>query len=418
MEEKYVALSIPFFLVMIGIELLVTRRERDLRYRFADSITNLSCGVGQQLLEPFFRAAGLAAYVFLYEKCRVTTVSSSSVIGWVVLLFGVDFFYYAFHRASHRVNLFWASHVVHHQSEEYNLSVALRQSWIEILLAWVFYLPLAVLGFSPLAFVAMSTLNTLYQFWIHTRVVKRTPAVFEWIFNTPSHHRVHHGVNPKYIDKNYAGIFIIWDRLLGTFQAEEEEPVYGTVKPLASFNPLWANVHYWFEIAALSRSAPRLGDKIWAWFAPPEWRPKELSEGLGYVTIPEASRATQKKYGGPLGLALVAYVTVHFGIAATTLAAFLAFAAEAPPPLLATVAGLILVAVIAWGGLFEGKSWGIPLEVLRLAATMGAVAWFARDLANATAIEAGVGVALLLSVAWVLKLRPVARAAGGALRAA
>ncbi|HEY2512158.1 MAG TPA: sterol desaturase family protein, partial [Polyangiaceae bacterium] len=135
MEEKYVALSIPFFLVMIGIELLVTRRQEQLRYRFADSITNLSCGVGQQLLEPFFRTAGLAAYVFLYEKCRLTTVSSSSVLGWVVLLFGVDFFYYAFHRASHRVNLFWASHVVHHQSEEYNLSVALRQSWIEILLA-------------------------------------------------------------------------------------------------------------------------------------------------------------------------------------------------------------------------------------------------------------------------------------------
>ena len=118
----------------------------------------------------------------------------------------MDLSCYAFHRASHRVNVLWASHVVHHQSEEYNLSAALRQSWIEILFGGVFYLPLAFLGFSPAAFVTMSTINTLYQFWIHTRLVKRLPAPIEWVFNTPSHHRVHHGVNPKYIDKNYGGI--------------------------------------------------------------------------------------------------------------------------------------------------------------------------------------------------------------------
>ena len=137
----------------------------------------------------------------------------------------------------------------------------------------MFYLPLALAGFSPAAFVAMSTLNTLYQFWIHTRLVKRLPAPFEWVLNTASHHRVHHGVNPKYIDKNYAGILIVWDRLFGTFQEEEEEPVYGTVKPLASWNPLWANTHYWAEIATMSRLAPRIADKVRVWLAPPEWRP-------------------------------------------------------------------------------------------------------------------------------------------------
>ncbi len=358
MEEKFVALAIPFFILLIGVEILATRRKPELRYHFADSITNLSCGVGQQVLEPFLRTLGLGVYVFLYDKCRVFTVPASSVAGWVVLLLAVDFFYYVVHRASHRVNFFWASHVVHHQSEEYNLSVALRQSWIEILLTWVFYLPLAVVGFAPAAFVAMSTLNTLYQFWIHTRVVKRLPAPLEWLFNTASHHRVHHGVNPKYIDKNYAGILIVWDRLLGTFQEEEEEPVYGTVHPLASWNPLWANVHYWVEMAALSRSASRLGDKVRAWFAPPEWRPRELSGGLGYVVIPEASRETQKKFATPFSRGLAGYVLVHFVAVTGATGALLVFAVGAPISLLAASAALVLVEVIAWGALFEGKAWG------------------------------------------------------------
>jgi sterol desaturase/sphingolipid hydroxylase (fatty acid hydroxylase superfamily) len=409
MEEKYVAFSIPVFLILIGIEIALVRRDPDRRYRFSDSITNLSCGVGQQLLEPFFKTAGLAVYVLLYEKARLATVSPSSVAGWVVLLFGVDLFYYAFHRASHRINLFWASHVVHHQSEEYNLSVALRQSWIEILLAWVFYLPLAIAGFSPLVFVAMSTLNTLYQFWIHTRVVKRCPAPIEWLMNTPSHHRVHHGVNPKYIDKNYGGIFILWDRLFGTFQEEEEEPVYGTVKPLASFNPLWANTHYWQETAALSRGARRFGDKVWAWFAPPEWRPKELSGGLGYVTIPEASCATQKKYDVPVSRGLALYVTAQFAITTVALSTFLYFAGEADGAAMGAVAALLLVDLIVWGALFEAKVWGVPLALGRFAATVAVAAWFARGAESGGAIVALAAVVSAASAAWVVKVRPAPR---------
>jgi sterol desaturase/sphingolipid hydroxylase (fatty acid hydroxylase superfamily) len=410
MEEKYVALSIPLFFLMMGLEILVTRRRPELRYRFADSITNLSCGIGQQVLEPFFRTAGLAAYILLYGRMRLLTVPASSVAGWVVLLLGVDFFYYVFHRASHRINLFWASHVVHHQSEEYNLSVALRQSWLEILFSWVFYLPLAVVGFSPAAFVAMSTLNTLYQFWIHTRVIKRLPAPFEWIFNTPSHHRVHHGVNPKYIDKNYAGIFIVWDRLLGTFQEEQEEPVYGTVKPLASWNPLWANSHYWVEIAGLASAAPRLLDKVWAWLAPPEWRPKELSAGLGYVTIPDASRDTQRKYDVPVRKGLLVYVAAQFALASVCVGAILLLANDAPQALLAAVAALVLVELVAWGGLFEAKPWGVVVAVGRLVATVAVTVWFARDATGGAMVIAVVAAASVAAGAWVVRFRPVVRA--------
>jgi alkylglycerol monooxygenase len=410
MEEKYVALAIPFFFLLIGIELLVVRGRPELRYNFSDSITNLSCGVGQQVLEPFLRGLGLAAYIFLYETARVFTVPASSIVGWVVLLVAVDLSYYLFHRASHRVNFLWASHVVHHQSEEYNLSVALRQSWIEIVFSGFFYLPLAIAGFSPAAFVAMSTLNTLYQFWIHTRTVTRLPAPVEWLLNTPSHHRVHHGVNPKYIDKNYTGIFIVWDRLFGTFQEEEEEPVYGTVKPLASWNPLWANVHYWVETAALSRSAPRIGDRIWAWFAPPEWRPRELSNGLGYVVIPDARRDTQRKYDVRVARGVVVYVGVSFLFVAGITGAMLFFGGEASAALLGCSAALVLVELVAWGALLEGRRWGTLVALVRIAATFAVVAWFVRGLTIAPDAIAVIAFAAVASIAWSAWLLRVGQA--------
>jgi alkylglycerol monooxygenase len=407
MEEKYVALAIPFFFVLIGIELIVNRWRGELAYSFQDSINNLSCGIGQQVLEPFLRTAGLAAYIVLYEQARLATIPATSVWGWAVLFLGVDLCYYAFHRASHRVNLFWASHVVHHQSEEYNLSVALRQSWIEVLLQPAFYLPLALVGFSPLMFVGMSTLNTLYQFWIHTRAVKRVPGL-EWVLNTPSHHRVHHGVNPKYIDKNYAGVLIVWDRLFGTFQEEEEEPVYGTVKPLASWSPLWANAHYWVEMGEMARAMSRGVDRLKVWFMPPEWRPADLSNGLGYVTIPEASRATQKKYAVPVARSVAAYVAVSFLSVAVATTAFLWLAHGASlAPMLASSA-LILTTLVAWGALIEGRSWGVPLEIARLAAIVAFVAWAVRESPRAATVTALAALVATGLAAWIVRARPSA----------
>ena len=404
MEEKYVAFAIPFFLVAMAIELVVSRLQGESRYALQDSINNLSCGVGQQVLEPFLRVFGLAGYLFIYDRLRLATIPISSVWGWVALLFAVDLAYYAFHRASHRVNFLWASHVVHHQSEEYNLSVALRQSWIEVLFQPAFYLPLALLGFSPAAYLAMTTLNTLYQFWIHTRAVKRIGPL-EWILNTPSHHRVHHGINPKYIDKNYAGVFILWDRLFGTFQDEEEEPVYGTVKPLASWNPLWANAHYWVEMAQMARATSRGVDRLKVWFMPPEWRPRDLSNGLGYVTIPEASRATQTKYARVVDPGLSAYIALGFALVATATAIFLWFAASAPAGALAIVCALIVATLVTWGALFEEKRWGVPAEVARLVATALAAAWLSRESPSFVAITIGTSAASLVMVAWVLRYR-------------
>jgi sterol desaturase/sphingolipid hydroxylase (fatty acid hydroxylase superfamily) len=393
MDERLVSYAIPFFFLLIGVEVVVARLTRRRLYRFSDSITDLACGIGQQVMLPFFKGIHLWAYIWLYEHVRLATISPRSVVAWLALLFGVDLAYYVFHRASHRINFFWAAHVVHHQSEEYNLSVALRQSWIEDGIAWVFYLPLAVCGYPAEMFLLMSTCNTLYQFWIHTRAVGRLGPL-EWFMNTPSHHRVHHGRNPKYIDKNYAGIFIIWDRMFGTFQAEEEEPAYGIVKPLASYNPLWANVHYFADMWKIARACPRLWQKLFVPLAPPEWRPRELG---GDVVIPEPS-ADKYDPRAPRGAML--YVGVQFLLVSVLTGVLGLVEAGMATAAIAAVTGLAVVNLVSWGALLEAKRWAVPLELARLGAVPLAAGW----LAGLPAALAALALSALFA-AWVVRYR-------------
>ncbi len=370
LDEKYVALAIPFFFVLIGVELLVLRLRGPRRaYRFADSIANLSCGVGQQVLEPFFKAIALVPYGWLFAHARVHTFDPAWVPGWVLLILGVDLGYYAFHRASHRVGFLWAVHAVHHQSEEYNLSVALRQPWLESMLSPVFYLPLAVLGFPPIMYLAGVTIDTLYQFWIHTRAVGKL-GPFEWIMNTPSHHRVHHGIDPQYVDRNYAGIFIVWDRLLGTYEPEGREPVYGTVKPVLTWNALTANLLPWTDLWRMSASTRSLVDKVRVWVAPPEWRPADLG---GPVTVPPADPAKHPRYDPRAAKGLRAYVAAQFVIAAAATVAYLWVESTARPAFLAACAVVFIATLAAWGALLEQKRWAWALEIGRLAAAAGLV---------------------------------------------
>jgi sterol desaturase/sphingolipid hydroxylase (fatty acid hydroxylase superfamily) len=207
MEKSYIQLAIPVFFLLIGVELVAARLlERD-AYRFSDSLNDLSCGILQQLLEVFLKTALFAGYAWLFAAHRVCEIPAAAAWAWLACFLGVDFCYYWFHRWSHEVNAGWAAHVVHHQSEEYNLSVALRQGAFQPAFSWLFYLPLALVGFPPAMFLAVSSFNTLYQFWIHTRLVGRLGPL-EWLLNTPSHHRVHHARNPKYVDRNHGGTLV------------------------------------------------------------------------------------------------------------------------------------------------------------------------------------------------------------------
>jgi sterol desaturase/sphingolipid hydroxylase (fatty acid hydroxylase superfamily) len=364
MPVNYIVLAIPVFFALIGLELLVARLLERHDYTLADSLNDLSCGIVQQLVEVFAKTALFAAYVFLFARARLFAIPMSSAAAWVACFLGVDFFYYWFHRTSHRVNAVWATHVVHHQSEEYNLAVALRQGAFQGWFSWVFYLPLAILGFPPLMFLTLSAFDTLYQFWIHTRVIGRLGPL-EWVLNTPSHHRVHHACNPKYIDRNYAGTLIVWDRMFGTFKEEQDEPVYGITKPLRSWNPVWANLHVWVDLLRKARRTARLADRVRLFLSPPGWQPADLG---GFEPPPEVDRATYQKFLTPLPRGLASYVFAQFLLALLG-ATWLLFRQEAMGlPLRVACATMAVLGLVAVGGLMERRPWAFSLEWVRLPA--------------------------------------------------
>lgn len=304
MEPNYIALSVPVFFILIGLELAWSWQKNLKLYRLNDAITNISCGIGQQILGIVFKTVIFFGYFWLYENARIFSIPSNW-FWWIVLFIGVDFCYYWFHRMGHEVNAIWATHVVHHQSEDYNLSVALRQSWFQSFFSNLFYLPLAVLGFDPFIAITVIAFNTLYQFWIHTELI-RNMGWFELVFNTPSHHRVHHGSNPKYIDKNHGGTLIIWDRIFGTFQQEDEKVVYGITTPLNSWNPLWANFHYWKELISIA-SRSKGFNKIKVFLAMPGWSPDENK-----IQSPDFS--VKEKFDLPLQKHEKIYVLLQFAL--------------------------------------------------------------------------------------------------------
>jgi len=244
------------------------------RYRAADSCASfgmIAGNLGVNLLMAGTVFAGLSAGY----RHRVYTLSTTSVWAWVAIIFLDDFTYYWFHRISHECRFWWAAHVNHHSSCEYNLSVAVRQSWTGVIVGtWVLWVPLAFLGFPPEMILAQQGFSLIYQFWIHTESIGKMPGWFESIFNTPSHHRVHHASNPRYLDRNYAGIFIIWDRMFGTFAAEtaDELPRYGIVKNIKTCNPLRIAFHEWAAIGRDLLAARSLREGLGSVFGPPGWQ--------------------------------------------------------------------------------------------------------------------------------------------------
>jgi sterol desaturase/sphingolipid hydroxylase (fatty acid hydroxylase superfamily) len=357
-----IVLSIPIFFTLIGIELLVERFTHKELYRLPDSIANLSCGITSQLSGLFLRIFAVGIYQYLFEKFALFEMESTWYY-WVLLILLVDLAYYWAHRMSHEINLFWGGHVVHHQSEEYNLSVALRQSSLQVIWTSAFSLPIALLGFKTEHFVLVSAFNTLYQFWIHTETINKLPRWIEFVFNTPSHHRVHHGRDPKYIDKNHAGSLIIWDRMFGTFQEEEERPTYGITKPINSWNPVWANVSHYAEMEKDLKMIPKWTDKIKYVFAKPGWLPEYLG---GYRPAPAVDKNSYRKYDTPSGMSLNIYVLFQYilCLVGTSLFLFKAGTFDLGQKTFITI--LISVTVMNCGVLFEQRSWVKISEWLRI----------------------------------------------------
>ncbi|MCH8233483.1 MAG: sterol desaturase family protein [Bacteroidetes bacterium] len=361
MNINPVVLSIPIYFLLIAIELLIQQFSKKKLYRLNDAVTNISCGITQQLTGTFLIIFAIGIYQLIYEHLAIFIIPSNAFT--LILLFVlVDFAYYWAHRMSHEINLLWGSHVVHHQSEDYNFSVALRQSSLQVIWTSFFYLPLALIGFNTLDFALMVALSTVYQFWIHTETIKKLGPL-EYIFNTPSHHRVHHGRDPKYIDKNLAGVLITWDMLFGTFQKEEEKPCYGITRPVKTWNPVWANLdHYVFMWSDLKKIRG-LQNKIKYVFYKPGWYPEELG---GYQAAPPVDKHHFEKFDTRSFPAVNYYVLFQFILTLAGTAFFLFNKSSFNLNESAFIVFLIIITIVNCGALFEFKNWVLSAEKVRI----------------------------------------------------
>jgi len=351
---QIIVLATPVFLLLIGIEFLIGLKRGRNTYRLNDALNSIGLGVMSQIVGVFSALLTVAIYVFAFERVSLWQLSVRDPWVWIAGLVLYDFCYYWVHRFGHTVALMWAAHVVHHQSEDYNLSTALRQTSSGWLVSWIFYLPMAVLGFPPLVFGVVALVDLLYQYWVHTQQIGRLGWFDRW-FCAPSNHRVHHAVNDKYLDKNFGGIFIVWDRLFGSFVEEDDAVpcVYGTRGPLRSWNPLWANLHNYADLAKDSWRARAWGDKLRVWFKHPGWRPTDVAQRWPKPAFelarverfdPTMSRAAQ-------GLAVVLFIVV---LNATTL--FLWFSHRLTLAEQAAAAALILAVLWVVGRVCESAA--------------------------------------------------------------
>jgi len=263
--------AIPFFALSVILEAVYNYYKKYDYYESKDAIASLSMGIGNAIIRQWTPWAYLPLYYFLYDNYRVFELNNQ-YLAWILIIFADDFSYYWFHRASHKCRYLWASHVIHHSSKKYNLSTALRQTWTgKITTPLIFWSWMPIMGFHPMMIVLMKSINLIYQFWIHTEIISKMPKFFEVIFNTPSHHRVHHGSDVIYVDKNYAGIFIIWDKLFGTFQPEMQRPNYGLMHNIDTYNPLRIATHEWLSIFKDIKIKNTLLNNMKYIFSPPGW---------------------------------------------------------------------------------------------------------------------------------------------------
>jgi sterol desaturase/sphingolipid hydroxylase (fatty acid hydroxylase superfamily) len=268
MPPNLIHLAIPAFLLLLALEAVADARMRTGFYERRDTFASLTMGVGNVLVNLVAKGLQFGIYAWLYQF-RLFTLPSVWWT-WVLLFFADEFSYYWFHRTSHECRLFWASHVVHHSSQKYNLSTALRQTWTGSFMGFLFWLWMPLAGFTPVMIMTAQALNLLYQFWIHTEMV-RSLGPLEAVLNTPSHHRVHHGSNPQYIDRNHGGTLIVWDRLFGSFEPERERVHFGLTKNINTYNPIRIAFHEWLDIARDVRRAPGLANKLRYIFGRPGW---------------------------------------------------------------------------------------------------------------------------------------------------
>ena len=359
----FITYAVPVFFLMIGIEFIFGVIKGTNNYRLNDSIAAISLGLISRL--PPLLNLGIQGVVWTYvaTNLNMSLMPKDSWVTWVIAFLFYDLCYYWMHRMSHEVKVLWASHVVHHQGEEFNLSTALRQTSSGWLWKWIFYIPMFMVGIPGEVFFTVAAINLLYQFWVHTEHIK-TLGALELIFITPSNHRIHHAQNPEYIDANYGGVFIIWDRIFGTYIPERDDlkPIYGTVKPLRSWNPIWSNLEIYHQMIRDTIHTKTLKNKIKVWFSSTRWRPEDVYEKFPHVTNdledfekydPDANRTTKF------------FTAVQF-IINSSISTIIIFTIADQSYLQSCMLAIMLVASTTLvTSIIENKKWGYQSELAR-----------------------------------------------------
>ncbi len=345
---QIIVLATPVFLALIALEFWVGWRRGRNTYRLNDALSSIGLGIMSQVIGVLSAVFTFGIYVLVFDALAWWPWPIDSAWTWLGALLLYDLCYYWKHRLGHTVALLWAAHVVHHQSEDYNLSTALRQTSSDWLVGWLFYLPLAVLGVPPVVFGVVALIDLLYQYWVHTQQIGKLGGFDRW-FCSPSNHRVHHAVNSRYLDKNYGGILVLWDRLFGSFAEEDlaEPCVYGTRAPLRSWNPLWANLHTYRDLLVDAWRAQACVDKAKVFLKHPGWRPADVARAW---PRPEFDLRALQRYDPPLapraaGLAAALFVVT---LVATALLLWNAHRLDPVQQLLSAAGVVIGLCAVGW----------------------------------------------------------------------
>ncbi|POR08898.1 lysoplasmalogenase family protein [Diaphorobacter sp. LR2014-1] len=362
--SQIIVLVTPVFLALMALEWAIGRWRGRPALRLADAVSSVSLGMLSQTSAVFTVLLRVGLYTLAYEHLALWRSEAfwTTWYGWLIALVFYDFCYYWLHRMGHEVAVLWAAHAVHHQSQDYNLSTALRQTSSGAVLGWLFYLPMALAGVPPLVFVVVGLVDLLYQFWVHTEQVGRLGWFDRW-FCSPSNHRVHHAVNDSYLDKNYGGILIVWDRLFGTFKDEDprEKCVYGTRGLLNSWDPLWANAQVYAGLLHDSWHARRWADKLRVWLKAPGWRPADVAQRF---PKPAFNLHDMPLFDPPLSAPLRWFAGVQFVLLLAGVAAFLWQADSAPLATNAVWFATLLACQWALGAAMQGRiGMGLALMI-------------------------------------------------------
>ncbi len=399
MSFNIYALLTPIALSLLIFELIYSLVARKGHFTFQETIANMGTAIGAQTMNLLVAALVFWGFGILHAEYSIMKIPNTWW-SFILCFLLVDFLFYWFHRAGHRVNVLWAAHSPHHSAEEFNLAVGLRASITQRLFSFSFFWPLALLGFDPKFMYMVIGTHLIMGYWHHTKVIGKMGWFEKW-FNTPSHHRVHHGTNAQYIDKNYAEFLILWDKWFGTFEPEEEEVCYGVLDHPKTWNPLMISLHHFIVLGKLSWNAPHAWDKIKVWFMPPGWMPRGLGEGVEKktgMTVEEQVRFKTDMFRGAKPY-LITQLILGLG--------FMVFVIDGKSPLSgaekAAFSGLIWMMIISWGGILESKRWAPFMEIGRLTAQVGALFWaFSKYDINIMALNYALPGIALASAVYVL----------------